>query len=148
MPERSYKNFGFSLIELLILISIIGLLAILVLTAVLQSRQKTFDARIRNNIVQLRWEAEIVFDSQGANFINWSTYPSVDNEVNILVSDIADALQGAGTATIRDADPNTYCVSAPLASTSGRHYCVDYRGVFDEVGSPCSAAPPFECPAS
>jgi prepilin-type N-terminal cleavage/methylation domain-containing protein len=139
---------GFTLVELLIFIAIIGILASIVLVSVFSARQKAADSRIRNNIAQLRWEAEIVYDTQGASFDDWSTHPSVSQQVNILLDDIVLALKGAGAATVRDTDNDTYCVSAPLVSISGRHYCVDAGGVFAEVTAPCPATAPFECPAS
>src|SRR3989344_7205426 len=133
----SPRSAGYSLIELLMYIAIIGILAALILLGVLAARSKAADARIRNDIAQLRWEAEIVFDSQGANFTGWSRYHSVSDQVEILLADIADALGGTGAATVLDGDSDSYCVSAPLVSASNRHYCVDHRGTFEEVSSPC-----------
>src|SRR5687768_17895328 len=135
MPAN--RESGFSLLELILFIAIVGILAAIVLVAVFAARYKAVDARIRNDVAQLRWEAEIVYDTQGATFVNWSTHPAVATEVNILLLDIVSALRGAGAATVRDSDALTYCVSAPLVSISGRHYCVDARGVFEEVNSPC-----------
>ncbi|MBI4022120.1 MAG: type II secretion system protein [Candidatus Andersenbacteria bacterium] len=136
---------GYSLVELLITIAIIGILAAMVMAVAVPARNKAQDARIRNDIAQLRWEAEIVFDSQGASFENWTSHPTVTENVDIILADIDEALGANDAATVKDSDAATYCVSAPLVSVPERHYCIDAQGVFEEVSSPCPSSPPFEC---
>jgi type II secretory pathway pseudopilin PulG len=140
------KHVGFSLVELLILIAIIGILAALVIAVATPARNKAADARIRNDIRQLRWEAEIVYDSQNASFEDWSTHGTVADNVTIILDDIDGALGQENAVTIRDSDDNTYCVSAPLVSFPGQHYCIDHRGVFEEVADSCDGSAPFACP--
>lgn len=140
--------FGFSLVELLITIAIIGILAAMIIVIAVPARNKAIDARIRNDIAQLRWEAEIVYDSQGASYQNWPAHATVVDNVNIILSDIDDALGQANSTVIRDSDNQSYCVSAPLVSTPGNHYCIDAGGVFEEVASSCPDTIPFICPIS
>lgn len=148
MDQTDCCTLGYSLVELLITIAIIGILAAMVIVAAVPARNKAVDARLRNDIAQLRWEAEIVFDSQGASYANWSTHSTVAENVNIILNDINDALRQAGSATVRDSDADTYCVSVPLVSVAGAHYCIDARGTFQQVNSPCPDTAPFSCPAS
>jgi type II secretory pathway pseudopilin PulG len=147
MLQRYNESPGYSLVELLIFIAIVGILASLVIGVATPARNKAIDARIRNDIAQLRWQAEIVFDSQGASFEDWSTNQSVEENVTIILADIDDALGQTDAATIRDSDDNTYCASAPLRNAPGRHWCIDASGVFAEVSSSCPASQPFECPS-
>lgn len=148
MPRSQRNETGFTLIELLITIAIIGILASIMIVVAVPARQKANNTRLRNDIRQLRWEAEIVYDSQGASYTNWSAHPTVAENVNLILNDIDDASGQANVATVRDTDDDSYCVSVPLLGTTGQHYCVDAQGVFEEVTSPCPTAAPFTCPVS
>lgn len=136
---------GYSLVELLILVAIVGILAAMIIAVATPARNKATDARIRNDIAQLRWEAEIVFDTQDASYEDWSTHDTVSENVDIILNDIDDAVGEENAVTIRDSDEGTYCVSAPLISVPGMHYCIDNSGVFEEVDEPCDDSAPFAC---
>ncbi len=131
------KHKGFTLIELLVVIAIIGILATLIMVVAGNSRDKAQDTRIRNSVRQVRWLAEIAYDSQGGSFISWSLYPDIQNELTTLNNEIDDAYGGTNVATIRDYDIQDYCVSAPLKSEAGKHYCIDSNAVFMIVSNPC-----------
>ncbi|MEX1997892.1 MAG: prepilin-type N-terminal cleavage/methylation domain-containing protein [Candidatus Andersenbacteria bacterium] len=160
MPETK----GFTLIELLIVIAIIGILSILILIGVIYGREKAHDNAIRSDVVQLRWLAEQVYDSQGASYLNWRAHASIQTEVATIIADI-DKQLGEPTAdnypityptsyavTIRESQRKEYCISAPLKSEEDKHYCIDATGVFKVVATVCASqtlsGPPLRCPSS
>ncbi len=57
------SNKGFTLIELLVVIAIIGLLASVALASLNQARAKAADAAVKQNLVQIRSQAELVFSN-------------------------------------------------------------------------------------
>jgi prepilin-type N-terminal cleavage/methylation domain-containing protein len=141
------QNHGFTLLELLVVIAIIGILASLVIVATINARQKAADAIIKNDVRQMRWLAEIVYNSQNNSFINWSTDSQITNDLNNLIADVEDAHDGAYTATIGDTDNQSFCVSAPMKTSPSRHYCIDASREIHITQNPCViATTPHVCP--
>jgi type II secretory pathway pseudopilin PulG len=146
------------LIELLIVLAIIAILAILVIAVVDKSRKEARDVRIRNDVGQLRWEAEIVYDTQGASYLNWSQHSLVLDNIQTLLGDI-DAQSGDSpgpphVTVIRESQSTDYCISAPLRAEAGLYTCVDATGEVRETSSHCpddpdgDGDPVLRCPSS
>ena len=133
---------GFTLIELLIVIAIIGILASLILGAVSQSRDKAFNARIRNDVVQLRWLAEIAYDQQGGSYQNFTSLEIVQDQLSLLREDIdenyGDPAGSPYQVTIQDSQVQNYCVSAPLRNKTNQHFCIDNSGLLVTTTSACA----------
>lgn len=132
---------GYTLIEVLIVIGILGLLAALILAAFNMSRMRARDSAIQSSLRQLRWQAELVYDLQGASYMDWSEHESVADELDILMRDINKQHQlpvgDPFVTTISDGQSNHFCVSAPLMSDNNKHVCSDATGEIIEVNSPC-----------
>ena len=142
---------GFTLIELLIVIAVVGMLAILVLSAVNNSRLKAYDSSIRSDIAQIRWLTELAFDSQGGTYVNWSSNTNIQSQLTVALNDIdkyeGDAAGAPYITVMRDTQANEYCVSAPLR-TESKFYCIDATAVFKTSNSACpvDTGAPLRCP--
>lgn len=152
---------GFSLIELLIVITVIGIVAGLILVGISRARLKGQDAAIRSSTAQLRIMAEQAFDIQGASYVNWHLNSAVQNQVGQLLADIdarygnavpdiyPTSYPGSYETVLRFSQRKDYCISAPLRSQSG-FYCVDATGVFKLTSAHCPdqlfAGPLLRCP--
>jgi len=141
------RSKGFTLIELLVVIAIIGILAALVLVALGNARNKANDARIKSNVGQMRTIAEIIYDSNGAEYINTESgatesvetcFNAPDNTVcndatGGIASNVATLRTDVGTANgalagiNAEALADAFCVSAQLNDTN--YVCVDNTGV-------------------
>ncbi len=122
---------GFTLIEMLVVIAIIGLLSSVVLVALGPSRAKAKDARIISSINQVRVLAETKFSN--------GVYPAitkVDTDVVPLTKDITD---NGGDLVINGLSPaggSAYAIYSKLASDATKFYCVDSTGKNNTGTSP------------
>lgn len=66
-PAKLQRSGGFSLIELLISITIIGVLATIILSSVSSSRARAYDSKIKQQLSSFRTAAEIYFSNQTPN---------------------------------------------------------------------------------
>lgn len=128
---------GFTLIELMVVVAIIGLLASLVLLNTQKTRFLANDAQIQNLMHQLRNAAELSY-SQGIE-----TYDAVCDEGNNTLSDNGDfgILEKAikkenanqNVSCFEGADEKEFAVSSPLRSQSGKSWCVESAGLSIEL---------------
>ncbi|MEX2054848.1 MAG: prepilin-type N-terminal cleavage/methylation domain-containing protein [Candidatus Andersenbacteria bacterium] len=160
------RRSGFSLIEVLILIAILGILATIVLVGVQRARLSAYDSSIRTDVGQLRWLTEQMYDTNRASYENWrsSATPVIEGQIGILLNDIEkqmgtlhgqiypDDYPGEYGTVIRESQSKEYCISAPLRSEPGKFYCIDATAVFRIVSSECpdvtGETPPLRCPSS
>ncbi|MEX0650370.1 MAG: type II secretion system protein [Candidatus Andersenbacteria bacterium] len=159
---RSYVR-GFTLIELLIVIAIIGILAVLVISAANRSRDKAYDRAVQSALGQLRWQAEIAYDNSGGTYQDWVVDEKIQEQVYILLDTIDENLSDPATncgdytscpgdyqAILRYSQEQDYCISAPKRSSAG-YFCLDHTGTVSESQSACpdynENGDPLLCPA-
>ena len=151
------NNKGFTLIELLVVIAIIGILSAVVLASLNTARSKGNDANIKSNLVAIRTQAAIYYDtnngySTGASSVVAATAGTVgacNTTANSLVNDtnVAGALAAAdkasGGAGVIGATTKVVCatngatapsktslwaVAVPLVTDTTKSWCVDSAG--------------------
>ena len=125
------NNKGFTLIEMLVVIAIIGLLSSVVLVALGPSRNKAKDTRIISDVNQARVILETKYDASAG------AYTYVATDYTALTTDVAN---NGGTLVVQPVpgSGNIYAVSSALVS--GGFYCVDSTGKTGSaaaVGSVC-----------
>jgi len=120
------SNKGFTLIEMLVVVAIIGILSAAVLVALGPSRDKAKDARITSAIQQARAIAETLYNPASAT--PYADFTTGQTSVIRLVTEVTS--QG-GTLAVSVSGTN-YRVSSPLLTKTGsgatQYYCVDSTG--------------------
>ena len=132
------KNKGFTLIELLVVIAIIGILSSVVLASLNQARNKGNDAAIKNNLANIRPQAEMVYDGVSPN-----SYDTICENTTIGAMRTSAQSANGGTATACFDSSSAWSISSPLKA--GNHWCVDSTGASKQVSS---ATTTTVCPAS
>jgi len=146
------KGGGFTLVELLVVVAIIGLLASITMGYLGSARKKGNDTAVKANLATARSESEIFYLSNnnsylpagGANITG--TCPTVYNAsgTNMLSKDkaIFDALteaikRGNGSSCYNKAD--FWAIAVGLSLTDNTSWCVDNQGTA-KVAGPVSSA--------
>ena len=133
MNNTSTKG-GFTLIEMLVVVAVIGLLSSVILTALGPAKDKAKDSRIIQEVNQVRSLAETMYDG---NYRVLPQLPSVIEIGNQSLKELADdiTLQGGALTIINPAPFKTYSAYSKLNTATGdssnpatQYYCIDSVG--------------------
>jgi prepilin-type N-terminal cleavage/methylation domain-containing protein len=135
---------GFTLVELLITIAIIGILAMVVLTSLNDARIQGINAKIETEMDAIAKRAEV-------EHIQSLTYDSVCGSNDISQSpDILRSITSintfASSTLICNSQTTSYAISVPINTT---HWCIDSLGTKKEIPAALDdtdGAEKFFCP--
>lgn len=133
----NYKK-GFSLIELLISISIIGIITTIVLSSVSNSRARAYDSKVKQQLTSFRTAAEIYLSMNGRynapeaegteiNTCNTGMFNNVEYQNGSPGLYIAEGNIPDFTDVYCGANDTAYAVKATLYSNN-QYWCVDSKG--------------------
>lgn len=134
--SKLFKNKGFTIIELIVVIAIIAVLAAIVLVNVTQYINKGKDSAIKGNLANALTSAAIYFESN-------PTGAGLCVDPGFLVSyNAADSANGTGTVSCADSAPSgsasNWCACAQLVSDTTQYYCVDATGKKAQTTASCA----------
>lgn len=115
------NNKGFTLIEMLVVIAIIGLLSSVVLVALGPSRTKAKDARIISDLNQVKVLEETLFSNGKYTSLDLTT-----GNGKALDDDIKANNDGTGITLVGAGGTSAYAAHTKL--NVGGYYCVDSAG--------------------
>jgi prepilin-type N-terminal cleavage/methylation domain-containing protein len=152
----SHKYFGFTLLELLIVVAIISLLVSMAAVAYKRAKDKGVDAAVKSNLSHAIRQAELYYSYNGdgyAGVCNISSSLPVDSiSPQLLSAARASGLSiyvinsmGSNSVVTCNAILSSWAAEAPL-KTPGQMWCVDSGGKSVETsGSTLSASNDWNC---
>ena len=143
----SKKNlmYGFTLIELMIVIAIIGMLSTIILANLSNSRKQAKNSTIKNQMQSMKSEAELMYASNNGSYANVCTNQATKPNPYALYS--AARAQTGGTTGKCNTSASAYAASVPIATNpTNSFWCVDYKGAGKSITSAQFSALSTVCP--
>jgi len=157
MKKNNYLSTkkGFTLLELMVVVAIIGILTAIVMIALGDSRNKGGDAAVKSNLNTIRGQAEIFSSNNGNSFLPaGGSVLSITNPcpvyhpvgANMIQLDptiagaIAEAVKRGANSSACYNSSTQWVVAVGLKSSATKSWCVDSGGASRQVSSaPASA---------
>lgn len=117
---------GFTLIEMLVVVAVIGILSAAVLAGLGPSRDKAKDARIISGMNQVRAIAEALYNPSSQ--APYSGVTLSNNDLSRVNADIVSASAQKSSLQIVNTDGTFYIAYAQLLTNDDQWYCVDSEG--------------------
>jgi prepilin-type N-terminal cleavage/methylation domain-containing protein len=145
-----YTKKGFSLIELLVVITIVGILSTVVLTNLNQSRARSYDSKIKQQLIGFRTSASLYYYNQIPN-----SYGTANDCSSGIFVDNTPANGRPGTYIASNnlpsyaqvlclANDQEYAIKVSLYSGE-EYFCIDSKGagktILGPIGSAVSVCP-------
>ncbi|MCA9365644.1 type II secretion system protein [Candidatus Kaiserbacteria bacterium] len=134
---------GFTLVELLIVIAVIGILASLVISSLNDARENGLNARITAEMKSLQNRA--IVEQGSALTFDVVCGTNGETQATKLAAQIATINGRSPSTAVCNSDSDSYAVSIELIG--GGHWCVDSTGNANEIASTLGSGV-LTCPAS
>lgn len=136
-----YLDSGFTLVELLVVVAILGILTSVVLVSLSTANTRAKDGAVQADVVSIRDQAQLYYNDNGGYSLNGANIPAssscttassvfVDPRVALQIV-AADSANGGARSVVCNvaAGGSAYAVYAELASAAGTYFCVDSNGI-------------------
>lgn len=142
MRTKNIFTYGFTLIEVIVVIAIIAILSTVVLSASSSARIKAEDLAIKANLDSIRTSAEFYYDKYGNYGTTISSYSCsigtpdplfTYTPISTAILEAERVSNNSGLCILADssglnARANSWAVSVPLKSDPQKSWCVDSSG--------------------
>ena len=138
------RKLGFTLMELLVVLAIIGLLAAVIFAALNVSRIRTYDSRVKAQLSDVRKSAELYFNNNNGTYAASVMAAPLSACTGAMFTDIPSGMNNStgnsgawpsGTTLSCQATNSAYAISASLHAAnpamiplSSNYWCVDSTG--------------------
>ena len=128
---------GFTLVELLVVIAVIGLLASIVLVSMGSARQKARDARRQADIRQIGTAMELFYSDNGEKYLSTTgganAVTAIGTYLPAVPKDPQDVSPQQYMWAANSANQQLYCVYVKLEGVTNTYVCSSERGTLSKV---------------
>ncbi len=129
-----YRSRGFTLFELIIVITIVGIIISIVFSILSDSRNKGMEGAIEQNLVNARSQAEVYFHLNDFSHVGVCDNASSEDPPGIRnFIEALDEIEIRRTGDVKCVDPprgatEGWAVDVQLVRDPTKWYCIDYTG--------------------
>lgn len=139
--KNMFSKKGFTLIEILIVVAIIGILASVVVVGLGPAQRKGRDSRRLSDLRQVQTALELYYGKNGAypnaSIGDWAAFSAVLTGAGIGTSQIPnDPAKGKNYVYLTDANGTTYVLGAELEEPTPTIMTSSYKGSTLDNGTP------------
>ncbi|MDB5187630.1 MAG: Methylation site containing protein [Candidatus Kaiserbacteria bacterium] len=140
---------GFTLIEMLVVIAIIGILASIILAAVGSAKTQAFDAKVKGQLSNIRNGAanyQVINANYGPQTVSCTSGMFTDTATGLDRLSISANYPVGENTIVCESSGTAFAVEDNLSGTSN-FWCVDSNGVSKKINAALSTSTPtYVCP--
>jgi len=130
---------GFTLIEIIVVVAIIGILALIVIVAVNKPQNAAADASVKQNLIAIRKQSEIYYltsgvygDSSSSCVVGSESGMFADTTIKSAMSEVGRNIGGSKIVTCHiSSDGNNWAISVNALKSTGSTLCIDSSGILE-----------------
>lgn len=129
MNNFPVKRRGFTIVELLIVVAIIGILATIVIVSLREASDRARNTKIVTSVTQIRKVAEDMYIQESSGYESLC----LSGGLNIAYTDILETLKDdiekfGGSNIVCYSSRYSYCVSTLMTGSTAKYFCIDSDG--------------------
>jgi len=125
---------GFTLVEVLIVVTITGIILSIIMITVGSARDKAKDAAIKANLSGIRSEGEVyATDNPGSGYTNFCSSTKMGEYKNAVLG-----LNKEGLGCRESLDGKEWAACADLVYEAGSYWCVDWQANAKIIAGDCN----------
>ena len=136
---------GFTLLELLVVVAIVGILTTVVLVSLNSARSKGQDSSIKTQMTSLRTQADLYASGNGNSYTSLFTGDNTWASTNVPVQAILTGIDKQSTTHTAGSSANQWAAQARLKEDTTKYICIDYTAIF-RIGTNVLTAGNTVCP--
>ena len=133
MLKNTQSASGFTLVELLLVIAIIGVLASVVLSSLRDARDSGNDAVIKQSLANVRAHSNVFYNQNNFSYDDGTNAFCDSTEVQTVFTGIEDA--NGGVAPECNDSTGAWAASSVMFTSTTTYWCVDSNGTVGETSS-------------